>query len=205
MERYLIYDSGCSVCTQLAQAVGDAAGGKIRAISIRDDRARELLDRAYPNGWAFAPYLVAVDGDRVRAWTGAASALRLARMVGPLNAWSIWRVARRNGVYLPPTGIGRQSSGVSRRGFLKLSAGITGAVAVVGANSSSLYACTPCEPLPYPGCGLQCSIVQRCVDRGDCFGNTQDVYCDKQVCRDARSGAVCSTRYINCNCLPSCG
>lgn len=204
MERYLVYDSGCSVCAGLADAAREAAGGRLEAISIRGDLATDLLDRAYPDGWAFAPYLVAVDGDRVRAWTGVASALRLARLVGPLAARRIWSAARRSGVYLPPGAKHSTEGGPTRRGFLKLAASTMGALAVVGGSPSRSHACVPCTT-GTGGCGLRCTIVQTCVVRGTCSGGAQTVYCDKRVCRDGRTGEVCSTTYVNCQCLSSCG
>ena len=57
MERYLVFDSGCLVCSQLAEAIHNAPGNKLEPISIHDPKAEALLDQAYPGGWDPAPYL----------------------------------------------------------------------------------------------------------------------------------------------------
>ena len=62
MERYLLFDAGCSVCHHLAHAIEEAAAGKLKARSIRDPQVREWLDRAYPAGWEHQPYLVTGGG-----------------------------------------------------------------------------------------------------------------------------------------------
>jgi hypothetical protein len=54
MRRYLVFDAGCAVCSELAQAIEEAARGKLEAISIRDRQAMKWLDRAYPAGWEFS-------------------------------------------------------------------------------------------------------------------------------------------------------
>lgn len=83
MKRYLLFDSRCSVCDQIAQAIEEAAAGKLEAVSIHDARAREWLDQAYPGGWEHRPYLVTVEGDRVKASAGTGMALRLGLLLGP--------------------------------------------------------------------------------------------------------------------------
>lgn len=199
MERYLVYDSGCSICDQLAGVVRDAAGGKIEPISIRGEKAKALLDEAFPSGWGYAPYLVAVDGGRVRAWTGTASALHLTRLVGVRKALRIWNAARKSGVYLPPGGGLGEGPALSRRAFVKLAGGMAAAAATVGLVPSKAFGCEICRAGPYPGCGL------RCYDRG-C---TIVTYCDpsspgcaylcrKCDCYDGRTGQFCGTYRRRC-------
>ncbi len=123
MARYIAYDSGCSVCSQLAETIRQTAGGKIASLPLRDAKARELLDRAYPGGWSPGSYLIHSRPGRIRAWTGTTAAVRLMALVGPRGAWRIWSVARHHGIYLPPGHRRTPASGLPRRAFLKLTAG----------------------------------------------------------------------------------
>ena len=98
MENYLIFDSECSKCSQIAEAIQHDAGDRLQFVSIRDSKASELLSKALPNGWEHRPYLVVVDQNGSRAWTGLQAALRLCRLMGPRKAWHVWSLARRLGI-----------------------------------------------------------------------------------------------------------
>ncbi len=54
MRRYLLFDSGCSKCTEIAQAVEQAAQGWLEARSLRDPAMQRLLDAARPD-WRWEP------------------------------------------------------------------------------------------------------------------------------------------------------
>ena len=116
MARYLLFDAGCAVCNQSAKAIGEAAAGKLEAVSIRDPQARGWLDQAYPDGWEHRPYLGTLEGEQVRASSGTGMALRLARLLGPGQAWRVWNLARRYGVALLP---GAGDFSPERRNFLQ--------------------------------------------------------------------------------------
>ena len=118
MERYLLFDAGCSVCNQLAHAIEEAAAGKLQALSIRSPQAREWLDQVYPAGWEHQPYLVTVEGERVRAYAGTGMALRLGWLLGPRQAWRVWNLVRQYGVGWPAS----EEFSAERRGFLKRAA-----------------------------------------------------------------------------------
>ena len=98
MENYLVFDAGCLKCSQIAEAIQHAAGDRLQFVSIRDSKASELLSKALPNGWEHRPYLVVVDQNGSRAWTGLQAALRLCRLMGPRKAWHVWSLARRLGI-----------------------------------------------------------------------------------------------------------
>lgn len=153
MERYLIYDGGCSTCSSLAQSIQDAAGSKLQTINIREDKAKALLDRAHPNGWRFAPYLVAVRGGEIRAWTGAGLAVRLGLLLGPRKAWKIRSLARQRGA-MPAPGVN------PRRNFLKLSGAVAAMaasyLALRPASKASAYACGSCTQYQCSSAGFQC-------------------------------------------------
>lgn len=48
MHRYLLFDSGCAQCTELAQAVAQATHGGLEARSLRDPAMQRLLAQARP-------------------------------------------------------------------------------------------------------------------------------------------------------------
>jgi hypothetical protein len=59
MQRYLLFDSGCSVCTRLAEDIERASDGWLMARSLRDPEMKVLLDIARP-GWRWEPTLLEV-------------------------------------------------------------------------------------------------------------------------------------------------
>jgi predicted DCC family thiol-disulfide oxidoreductase YuxK len=131
MRRYLVYDSACTTCSHLANVVRDATGDKLEAISIRDDRTKALLDRAFPSGWKHAPYFLTEDGTVVRAWDGTQAAFRLALLAGPLKAFRLWHAAYRAGASVPGGGI----YNASRRRFLRVTAAAAAAIGAAGLTS----------------------------------------------------------------------
>lgn len=197
-KRYLVFDSGCSVCNQLVHAIQNAAGDKLEAISIYDGKAKSLLDNAYPQGWEHAPYLITDDENCVQAWTGVHAALRLGLLIGPRKAWNTWKQARRVGVFLPPGSEVFSQHKASRRSFLKVGAGLAAALSGISLFPSKASACVPCQDC---GCNWRyagCPIVDRCYDQ---FGRFWSYYsCDKWDCFDSRSGEYCYSSYNNCGC-----
>jgi hypothetical protein len=121
MDRYLLFDSGCQACRDLAAEVEEAAGSWLRARSLHDPQMRALLDRARP-GWRWEPTLLIVDGESLRAYTGAALAGRLITGVGPRRAARIARLTER---------AARQRVGDNRRRFLRISGGAVASLAIV--------------------------------------------------------------------------
>lgn len=91
MQKYLLYDSGCSTCSHLADVVHGAVGDSLKLLSLRTPKAKGLLDEAFPNGWRFAPYVMTVDGGNVRASTGIRATMQLGLWMGPVNAMRVWR------------------------------------------------------------------------------------------------------------------
>ena len=77
MQRYLLFDSGCSVCTRLADEIECASDGWLAAHSLRDPDVKTLLDAAKP-GWHWAPTLLEVQDGRPRVFTGLQMRARMA-------------------------------------------------------------------------------------------------------------------------------
>jgi len=96
MKRYLLFDSGCSLCTEVARRVEEAAGGWLEARSLRDPEMQALLDKAKP-GWKWEPTLVEVDGDEVRVYQGFRMRLRMVQGLGPVRAVQVARLVAHSG------------------------------------------------------------------------------------------------------------
>ena len=95
-ERYLLFDSGCSVCAALAREVEARSGGRLGVRSLREPEVRALLDRARP-GWRWEPMLVEIEGERVRVFTGLAVRWRLVQVLGPVRALRVAQAVARHG------------------------------------------------------------------------------------------------------------
>ncbi|WP_448590726.1 hypothetical protein [Thermoflexus hugenholtzii] len=70
-ERYLLFDSGCAVCTALAREVEALSGGRLGVRSLREPEVQALLNQAHPN-WRWEPMLLEIEGEQVRVFTGLA-------------------------------------------------------------------------------------------------------------------------------------
>lgn len=129
MQKYLLFDSGCTVCSNLANEVESASQGALSARSLTDTQMQELLDKARP-GWSWEPTLLEVGDDQSKVFTGVSMRVRLFNTLGPRRSWRIARiVARAQGE--------PQATGTTRKDFVKQAgsavAGITG-LAVFGAS-----------------------------------------------------------------------
>lgn len=99
MQHYILYDSGCAQCDDLAAKIEKESGGALTAKSLYAREAKEWLDRARPN-WKFEPTLVQVDGDDVRAYTGLSMRAHMLTFLNPLQLLKIARVVQQAGVPL---------------------------------------------------------------------------------------------------------
>lgn len=120
MHRYLLFDSGCSQCTEIAQAVEQAAAGGLEARSLRDPAMQRLLAQACPH-WRWQPTLLEVEGERVRAFTGLALGLRLMRVLGLRRARRPAKLVGR--LSAPP--VHAEPANPGRRRFLRQLAAVT--------------------------------------------------------------------------------
>ena len=197
-KRYIIFDARCSICTQIAEAIRESSDGKFGVISIYDNEAKTLLDRAHPEGWEHAPYFVTVEQDKVHACTGLAAAFQLVRLVGIRNTWRIWGLARAQGIVLPP-GIKMPSASIPRRQFLKV---VVAAIAAVAVGKVSVaYACIECD-----SCGMTCygrdcrCSIPCCCNQ---YGWPDYAPCIRWDCYDNRTGGYCGSFCSNCCCCGS--
>ncbi len=81
MHRYLLFDSGCAMCTGLAEQIELESGGLLEARSLRDPEMHLLLEAARaPRRWE--PTLLEVDPRGARAYTGTTMRIHLVRGLG---------------------------------------------------------------------------------------------------------------------------
>lgn len=99
VKHYILFDSGCAQCTDVAAAIEKESGGALVGMSLYAPEAKVLLDRARPN-WKFEPTLVEVDGERVRAFTGLQMRAHLVTFLNPLQLVRIARVVQKAGIPL---------------------------------------------------------------------------------------------------------
>lgn len=110
MDRFLLFDSGCMVCSTLAEDIEYQSAGWLRIRSLHDSEMRRLLGRSKPN-WRWEPTLLEVNGDHVRISTTTALRLRLIAGLGLKRAWRIGRLAQQANVSirLSPHEAGRRT------------------------------------------------------------------------------------------------
>lgn len=122
MRRYLLFDSGCTVCSNLARNVESRSNDFLSAQSLTDPEMQDLLKQANPE-WQWVPTLLEVKDGVCKAFTGISLRVRLLYVLGPRRSWQIARLVSRS----QGTPIVR---GVTRKNFFKQAgaavAGVTG-------------------------------------------------------------------------------
>ncbi|GLY80194.1 bacteriocin fulvocin C-related protein [Actinoallomurus iriomotensis] len=141
----LAFDATCGTCKDIAHAVEHACRGKLEVRPLADDEVRRLRERAMGADPVWAPTLLRVDGDRVRAWTGAAMSMTLARRLGPADSvrvihalGTLRRRSRGHASELPGAPTGRAAIG--RAQFLRFGAGAGVAAGLVLAGKVPAFA-----------------------------------------------------------------
>ncbi|MFI7382843.1 bacteriocin fulvocin C-related protein [Streptomyces sp. NPDC049813] len=127
-EWLLAFDADCRFCEDVVERVRGSVDGTLNTAALTEPRVRDLRARALGAGAAWAPTLLAVDGDRVRAWTGTALSVRLARLLGPSDSLRVVRALGDLRALRPP----------SRRGLLRAVPGLAlGTFLVTGGLATS--------------------------------------------------------------------
>ncbi|MEV5593832.1 bacteriocin fulvocin C-related protein [Streptomyces sp. NPDC052496] len=97
-EWLLAFDAGCGVCGEAAGRIGGVVDDRLTLVGLGEERVRALRRTALGGEPPFAPTLLAVDGERVRAWTGPALSARLCRLLGPVGSLRVVRALNRTDV-----------------------------------------------------------------------------------------------------------
>lgn len=120
MERYLLFDSGCSLCRHVALSIERESNGWLIARSLRDEPMQALLNKVKP-GWQWQPMLVEVQEERIRVQTGVRLRLRLLTGLGPRRAWHIAKL-----VYQTNSSLQTDQAYLGRRTLLKRAGALLG-------------------------------------------------------------------------------
>lgn len=91
MERYLLFDSGCTSCSSLAQAIEQESAGWLEAKSLRDPRMQTYFERAQRT-LRWQPTLIEVSDQRVTFSTGFALRRKLVQGLGLKRTWRIFQL-----------------------------------------------------------------------------------------------------------------
>jgi hypothetical protein len=196
MQKYLLYDSGCSTCSHLADVVHEAVGDSLALLSLRTPEAKGLLDEALPNGWRYAPYVVTVDGGSVRASTGLPATLQLGLWMGPVKAMRVWQAVT-------------QEFAPKRRHFLKGSMASVFVVlfmARITAKAEAQNSCggcvgyTRCQEYISSSCGCgTCCWSTFGYDKSEYYRLRYNPIYAGQSCRNCAYCGIGTTR-ITCGC-----
>ncbi|MGB3632963.1 MAG: hypothetical protein WA982_02870 [Rubrobacteraceae bacterium] len=95
-QRYLLFDSGCSTCTDVAHSVEQETDGWLTARSLQEDEVQAQLTKARPN-WKWEPALMEVEGDEILVFTGLQMKMRMLVGLGPRKTARIAKIVRRAG------------------------------------------------------------------------------------------------------------
>lgn len=135
MNRYLLFDAGCSLCSGLARDIAAVSDGLLGARSLHDPEMQAALKRVRP-GWRWEPTLLEVQGGEAHVFTGFALRAQLLAVLGPRRAWRVAQLVAR-----AQTPLGEVDS--SRRAAIKrgasFTAGIMGLV-LLGPESARVLA-----------------------------------------------------------------
>ncbi|GAB3874138.1 hypothetical protein GCM10029964_015610 [Kibdelosporangium lantanae] len=78
----LAFDAGCQTCTTITDTVRSVVSEDLTIAGLAEPWVVELRRKSMGDEPRWAPTLLAVNGDDVRAWTGPALSVRLARLLG---------------------------------------------------------------------------------------------------------------------------
>ncbi len=121
------FDAGCMTCSDLARRLRDQIGEKIEVLSLRDPQVQDWRERALGEDAPWAPTLLEVRGNSVRAWTGWRMGAHMARVLGTTATWRVMQVLGEKDT-VPVLGTGgaaRLAGHFSRARFLQ---GVGGAL-----------------------------------------------------------------------------
>lgn len=121
MERYLLFDSGCSLCTQLARDIEKESDGWLAAHSLGDPEMQKLLDEAKPD-WQWEPTLVQIEHEEIQVFTGLLLRGWLLLKLGPKRAWHIAQIVSQQKI--------SSKTNLERRKFLRQGSALLFALAL---------------------------------------------------------------------------
>jgi hypothetical protein len=131
MSRWILaFDAGCQSCISISDRVRDAvAEDWLEVRDLAEPEMLELRRRALGDNPPWLPTLIAVDDEtQIRAWTGAALSMRLARLLGPARSLRVVRALAQE----------KTPENANRRRFLKVVPGVAvGGILLSGGAASA--------------------------------------------------------------------
>ncbi len=88
MNRYLLYDAGCSTCSRAAKELEKLTDGWLTLRSLREPAIRQQLDEIEPN-WVWRPMLLETDGTDTNLYKGHRMMTRMVQALGLRQAWQV--------------------------------------------------------------------------------------------------------------------
>lgn len=85
----LAFDAGCVACGGMAASVEEAADDRLEVISLDDPVVRRWRRQALGDDAPWAPTLIEVKGESVKAWTGLKMGVVLTKKLGLSVTWRI--------------------------------------------------------------------------------------------------------------------
>jgi len=122
MKRFLLFDSGCSVCNTLAQAIEEEANGWLQAASLHEPSMQHILNRVAPD-WSWEPMLLEITTRKTRVFTGLSMRARLVKGLGLKRAYQIAQLVYETN---------RDNVDQGRRQFLRQSSMSMGGLMLLG-------------------------------------------------------------------------
>ncbi|MER5650303.1 bacteriocin fulvocin C-related protein [Streptosporangium sp. NPDC002524] len=141
----LAFDASCGQCRGLADKVKKFAGQRLEIVPLMHPEVVAWRKQALGDDAPYTPTLIRVGHDDVRAWTGAAMAIRLAARLGVRGTYGLLTALGENRKE-ERHATSSADAGGGRRNFLRL-AGLGVAVSVI-AGRTSLAQAAVADPSP---------------------------------------------------------
>ncbi|MFD8527098.1 hypothetical protein ACFV0L_06765 [Streptosporangium canum] len=142
----LAFDASCGQCRGLAGKVKKFAEHRLEIVPLMHPEVVAWRKQALGDDAPYTPTLLRVGHDEVRAWTGAAMAIRLAARLGVRGTYGLLAALGENRKKEKQHAASSADTGAGRRHFLRL-AGLGVAVSVI-AGRTSLAQAAVADPSP---------------------------------------------------------
>jgi len=86
------FDAGCMTCSGLAKRIEETVGDKLQVRNLHDPHMEHWREQALGENAPWAPTLVEVRSDMVKAWTGRRMGLILAGKLGLVATWRVMQI-----------------------------------------------------------------------------------------------------------------
>jgi hypothetical protein len=94
--RYLLYDSGCGTCREIAFEIGELGKDWFSVRSLNETIVKDTLTRKDEN-WSFEPTLLEVtsNSEQIAIYTGLSMKAHMVAVLKPILAVKIWNAVRK--------------------------------------------------------------------------------------------------------------